>query len=184
MLFVVRHTKIRSKLQILKRISDVRDTPHQGWQSRLPVATHTSVCIPRMLVTALRNLTIANYLAPLKDLELSRKAARANAADATSHASPTGWITTENKAFICTGSAVAQQDADAAYCAVAALSSWALECDGEVLAALQRRFAWLGAQISEETSYVIEQLQLQLMLADNSICYCYCLNSMQAVETL
>ena len=137
-----------------------------------------------MLVTALRNLTIANYLAPLKDLELSRKAARANAADATSHASPTGWITTENKAFICTGSAVAQQDADAAYCAVAALSSWALECDGEVLAALQRRFAWLGAQISEETSYVIEQLQLQLMLADNSICYCYCLNSMQAVETL
>ncbi len=81
MLFVVRHTKIRSKLQILKRISDVRDTPHQGWQSRLPVATHTSVCIPRMLVTALRNLTIANYLAPLKDLELSRKAARANAAD-------------------------------------------------------------------------------------------------------
>jgi len=40
-----------------------------------------------------------------------------------------------------------------------------------------------GAQISEETlvpSYVIEQLQLQLMPADNSICYCYCLNSMQA----
>ncbi len=149
MLFMVRHTKIRSKLQILKGISYERDAPHQGWQSRLPVSTHTSVCIPcgalhipRTLLTALRNLTIANYLAPLKDLELNRRAARANAADATSHASPTGWITTENKAFICTGSAVAQQDADAAYCAVAALSSWALECNGEILAAIQRRFAW------------------------------------------
>ncbi len=41
----------------------------------------------------------------------------------------------------------------------------------------------IGVQISEETlvpSYVIEQLQLQLMPADNSICYCYFLNSMQA----
>lgn len=96
-------------------------------------------------------MTIINYLAPLEDLELNRRAARANAADATSHASPAGWITTENKAFICTGSAVAQQDADAAYCAAAALFSWALECDGKILAALQRRFAWLGAKISEET---------------------------------
>jgi len=85
--------------------------------------------------------TIANYLAPLKDIELNRRAARANAADATSHASPTGWITTENKAFICTGSVVAQQDQ--MQLDVAALSSWALKCDGEILAALQRRVAWL-----------------------------------------
>jgi len=168
---MVRHTKIRSKLQILKRVSNERDSLHQRWQSRLPVSTHASVCDPygamhahisRELFISFARLfgTIANYLAPLKDLEPSRRAARAAAADATSHASPNGWSTTENKAFICTGSAVAQQDADAAYCDVLPGLLVPLNARGKSSPSL--------VQISEETlvaSYVIEQLQLQLMPA-------------------
>ncbi len=118
MLCMVRHTKIRSKLQILKCISDKRDAPNQRWQGRLPVSTQTGVRIgyaqSKNVVNSFARLleTVARYLAPLKDLELNRRAARARTADATSHASPAGCSTTENKAFICTGSAVAQQDAD------------------------------------------------------------------------
>ena len=92
--------------------------------------------------------TNADYPARLKDLALSRRAARAVATEATSHASPAGWSTTENMAFICTSSAVTQQDADAAYYDVAALSSWALKSDGEkILAALQCRFALLRKRL-------------------------------------
>lgn len=157
---------------------------------------HTSACVLHMDMHACALIksfvhsfarlleTPADYLAPWKDLALIRRAARAVATEATSHASPAGWSTTENMAFICTSSAVRQQDADAAYCDVAALSSWALNAtERNPRSTSMSLCIAAGAQISEETlvpSYVIEQLELQLMPADDSNRYCYFLNSMQA----
>ena len=113
--------------------------------------------------------TTADYPARLKDLALSRRAARAVATEATSHASPAGqashgWSTTENMAFICTSSAVTQQDADAAYYDVVALSSWALKATERNPRSTSMSLC-IAAEETLVPSYVIEQLELQLMPA-------------------